>query len=449
MKRKHEQSAALFARARKVTPGGVHSPVRAFGKVGGTPVFIASADGAYLFDVDGNRYLDFCLSWGPLIFGHNDPDIAEAAKRAIDRGTSFGAAEAGSLELAELITSAIPWVEQLRFVNSGTEAVMSAIRLARAATGRDKILKFAGCYHGHADALLVQAGSGLAGQAVADSAGVPAGTAADTLVAPLDDLAAVEAVFAAHAGQIAAVIIEPVPANHGLLPQREGYLAALATLARSHGALLIFDEVITGFRLAFGGAAEYFGVTPDLVTYGKIIGGGFPVGAYGGRAELMQQVAPSGNVYQAGTLSGNPVAMAAGLAALRKLQRVSPYAELEARTRALALTLQTGPGRHSRLRVNCQTAGSLFWICLANEGEKSLDKTGNIRSPAQIPATHARLYPPLFHALLDNGIYLAPSPWEVGFLSTAHDVACIEDFTHSFSRALAAAAPGQQSGDIS
>ncbi len=436
MKRKHEQSAALFARACKVTPGGVHSPVRAFRQVGGIPVFIDRADGAYLFDVDGNRYLDFCLSWGPLIFGHNDPEIAEAAKTAIDRGTSFGTAEAGSLELAELITGAIPWVEQLRFVNSGTEAVMSAIRVARAATGRDKILKFAGCYHGHMDGLLVQAGSGLAGQAVADSSGVPAATAADTLIAPLDDLAAVENIFATHGSQIAAVIIEPVPANHGLLPQRDGYLAELATLVRGHGALLIFDEVITGFRLAFGGAAEYFGVTPDLVTYGKIIGGGFPVGAYGGRADLMEQVAPSGGVYQAGTLSANPVAMAAGLAALRKLQRVSPYAELEARTRAMALTLQTESARHSALRVSCQTAGSIFWICI--DGESG--DTHAIRSPAQIPAEHARHYPPLFHALLDDGIYLPPSPWEVGFLSTAHDTHCIDTVLVAVSRALAALA---------
>jgi len=440
MKRKHEQSAALFARALKVPPGGVHSPVRAFRQVGGTPVFIDSADGAYLFDVDGNRYLDFCLSWGPLIFGHNDPDIADAAKSAISRGTSFGAAEAGSLELAELITREIPWVEQLRFVNSGTEGVMSAIRVARAATGRDKILKFAGCYHGHMDGLLVQAGSGLAGQAIPDSAGVPAGTAADTLVAPLDHLAAVENIFAAHGSKIAAVIIEPAPANHGLLPQREGYLAELATLARKHGALLIFDEVITGFRLAFGGAAEYFGVVPDLVTYGKIIGGGFPVGAYGGRTELMAQVAPSGDVYQAGTLSGNPVAMATGLAALKKLLRLSPYAVLEARTRELATQLQALAARHSNMHVTCQTVASLFWICLDDAGARAGNNVGDnarrICSPAQIPGAHAQLYPPLFHALLDKGFYLPPSPWEVGFVSTAHDKLCIDAFTTAFGAAL-------------
>jgi glutamate-1-semialdehyde 2,1-aminomutase len=435
MKRNHEQSAALFARALKVTPGGVHSPVRAFRQVGGTPVFIDRADGAYLFDVDGNRYLDFCLSWGPLIFGHNDPDIAEAAKTAIDRGTSFGAAEAGSLELAELITRAIPWVEQLRFVNSGTEAVMAAIRVARAATGRDKILKFAGCYHGHMDGLLVQAGSGLAGQAIADSAGVPAGTAADTLVAPLDDLAAVESIFAAHGSQIAAVIIEPIPANNGLLPQSKEYLDALAALTRRHGALLIFDEVITGFRLAFGGAAEYFGVIPDLVTYGKIIGGGFPVGAYGGRTELMQQVAPSGNVYQAGTLSGNPVAMAAGLATLKKLQRLSPYAELEARTQALARVMEEQAAAHPSMRVRCQSVGSLFWIYLDHDTGQA---HSIVRSPEQIPAAHAELYPPLFHALLDASIYLPPSPWEVGFLSTAHDTGSIEIFVQAFTVALSA-----------
>lgn len=444
MKRQREQSAALFARALKVTPGGVHSPVRAFRQVGGTPVFMDRADGAYLFDVDGNRYLDFCLSWGPLIFGHNDPDISDAAKNAISRGTSFGAAEASSLELAELITSAIPWVEQLRFVNSGTEAVMSAIRVARAATGRDKILKFSGCYHGHMDGLLVQAGSGLAGQTIADSAGVPAGTTADTLIAPLDDLAAVENIFAAYGAKIAAVIIEPVPANHGLLPQREGYLAELATLTRKHGALLIFDEVITGFRLAFGGAAEYFGVVPDLVTYGKIIGGGFPVGAYGGRAELMAQVAPSGDVYQAGTLSGNPVAMAAGLAALKKLLRLSPYAGLNALTRELATQLPAHAARHSNIHVTCQTVASLFWICLDNAaarpsnnvGDRVIKKVHDICNPAQIPGAHAQLYPPLFHALLDNGFYLPPSPWEVGFVSTAHDNLCIHAFTVAFGAAL-------------
>ena len=437
MKTTREQSAALFARALKVTPGGVHSPVRAFRHVGGTPVFIDRAEGAYLFDVDGNRYLDFCMSWGPLIFGHSDPDIAAAAKSAIDRGTSFGATEATSLELAELITRAIPWVEQLRFVNSGTEAVMSGIRVARAATGRDKILKFAGCYHGHMDALLVQAGSGLAGQTIADSNGVPAATTADTLIAPLDDLAAVETIFAAHGPQIAGVIIEPVPANQGLLLQREAYLAALARLTRKHGALLIFDEVISGFRMAFGGAAEYFGVHPDLVTYGKIIGGGLPVGAYGGRAEFMAQVAPLGGVYQAGTLSANPVAMAAGLATLRKLQRLSPYAELEARTRTLALALQTASINHSAVRISCQTAGSIFWLCSADASAN----TDAVHVPAQIPLTHARLYPRLFHALLNNGIYLAPSPWEVGFLSTVHDSVCIDTFSAAFKAALDSISP--------
>jgi glutamate-1-semialdehyde 2,1-aminomutase len=426
------KSRQLFARALRVTPGGVHSPVRSFAGVGGTPPFIESGSGAQLTDVDGNRYVDFCMSWGPLIFGHQDPDIAAAAKVAISRGSSFGAAEAVSLELAELITRHIPWVEKIRFVNSGTEAVMSALRIARAATGRSKVLKFEGGYHGHVDSMLVRAGSGLADAATPDSAGVPDGTAANTLVAPFDDSHAIEQIFAAHGNDIAAVIVEPVPANHGLLIQRDGTLSALAEVTRSHGALLIFDEVISGFRLAFGGAAEVLGIEPDLVTYGKIIGGGFPVGAYGGRAELLDQVAPEGNVYQAGTLSANPVAMSAGLAALSKLMLSSPYEALERKTRRLADELTAVAERSTDTPVRIQHFGSLFWIVTGRNRESD----GPVRTPAGIPAGHQERYGKIFHALLNAGFYLPPSAFEVGFLSTAHTELQCRGLVEAFEAAL-------------
>ena len=431
-----KQSERLYERAQQVTPGGVHSPVRAFRSVGGTPVFIERAEGPYLFDTDSNRYLDFCMSWGPLIFGHADPDIAAAAHAAIDKGCSYGAAEAGSLELAELITGHIPWVEKIRFVNSGTEAVMSAVRVARGATGRTKILKFAGCYHGHSDGMLVAAGSGLADMAVADSAGVTAGTAADTLVAPLDDIPAVEQIFATHGADIAAIIIEPLPANNGLLPQRDGYLSALAKIARANGALLIFDEVITGFRLAFGGAAEFYGVTPDLVTYGKIIGGGFPVGAFGGRADLMDQVAPVGAVYQAGTLSGNPVAMAAGHAALRKLLRDKPWEMLAKRAALLReniASISKDQLQRKKISPNCVAIGSMFWITFTD----SATHDAVARAEWQIPPAQHILFPALFHGLLNRGYYLAPSAFEPGFLSTAHDESELSEFAQALGEILA------------
>jgi glutamate-1-semialdehyde 2,1-aminomutase len=287
----------LFARAKRVSPGGVHSPVRGFRGVGGTPRFVREAWGAYLTDVEGRRYLDFCMAWGLLIFGHQDPETREVVDQAFSRGWSYGTAEPYSLELAELITSSLPWVKQVRFVNSGTEAVMSALRLARAATGRAKILKFDGCYHGHADSMLVRAGSGLAEMASPDSAGVSASVAAETIVAPLDDEAALAEIFSEHGREIAAVILEPLPANNGLLVQRKEFLLKAMDLAHAHRSLVIFDEVISGFRVRFGGMAEWLGVRPDLVTYGKVIGGGFPVGAYGGSAELMEFVAPAGPMY--------------------------------------------------------------------------------------------------------------------------------------------------------
>ncbi|MCP3999485.1 MAG: glutamate-1-semialdehyde 2,1-aminomutase [Gammaproteobacteria bacterium] len=426
------KSAQLFDRAKKIIPGGVHSPVRAFQGVGGTPPFIDSANGACLTDIDGNTYLDFCMSWGPLILGHQDPDIAKAANAAIAKGCTFGAAEASSLALAELITNHIPWVEKLRFVNSGTEAVMSAIRVARGATGRNKILKFDGCYHGHSDAMLVQAGSGLTEMATPNSAGVPAETTINTLVAPLNDIPAVEKIFATHGNDIAAIIIEPVPANNGLLLQQENFLEKLAAIAHTHGALVIFDEVITGFRLAFGGAAEVFGIQPDLVTYGKIIGGGFPVGAYGGRADLLDQVAPNGPVYQAGTLSGNPVAMKAGLAGLEKLLHNSPYTELEQRTLKLGEKIKSATQQVSPVPITVQVAGSLFWIILGD----ITSSDGIIRSPEQIPSAHKDHFRQVFHTLLTSGIYLAPSAFEVSFLSTAHTDAQLDDYVAAFSNAI-------------
>jgi glutamate-1-semialdehyde 2,1-aminomutase len=407
---KTRKSEELFERSRKVVPGGVHSPVRAFRGVGGTPRFMESARGAELVDVDGNRYVDFCMSWGPLIFGHQDPEVAEAVHGALSRGWSYGTTEPYSLELAEFITGNVPWVQKVRFVNSGTEAVMAALRLARAATGRDKILKFDGCYHGHVDSMLVRAGSGLAEMASPDSAGVSRRVASETLVVPLNDLVALREAFARHGQELAGVILEPVPANNGLLPQTDAWLRELEQLARKHGVLLIFDEVITGFRVAFGGMAERTGIRPDLVTYGKVIGGGFPVGAYGGRAELMDLIAPAGPVYQAGTLSANPVAMTAGLVSLRKLKRENPYPLLEARVEKLA----------SRLEKSCpirvQRFASLFWTVFGKVGTAD----GTVRAITEIPAEQKEAYARAFHAQLARGVYLAPSGFEVSFLSTAH-----------------------------
>lgn len=410
-------STELFERSLKIAPGGVHSPVRAFKSVGGTPIFFKSALGAHLTSVEGKSYLDFCQSFGPLILGHRDPDVAACVRETVELAWSFGACEPYSLELAEWITSRLPWVEKIRFVSSGTEAVMSALRVARAATGRSKILKFDGCYHGHVDSLLVKAGSGLAGgglagQSASDSAGVSQAVASETLIAPLDDEEAVRKIFATHKNEIAAVIIEPLPANYGLLLQRREFIAELQTLAKANGALLIFDEVISGFRVALGGMAELLGIQPDLVTYGKVIGGGFPVGAYGGRNDLLSLVAPAGPVYQAGTLSANPVGMRAGLATLKKVVEKNVYAELEKRGAQFAAELEAG-FMHigSSLRVGRQ--GSIFWLHGKAEG-------GTVRRLEQIPKDHAARFKGFFHACTERGVYLAPSGYEVGFLSFAH-----------------------------
>ncbi|MGK5089313.1 glutamate-1-semialdehyde 2,1-aminomutase [Bdellovibrionota bacterium FG-2] len=423
-----KQSEQLFERAKKVSPGGVHSPVRGFRGVGGTPRFMQSAKGAELLDVDGNRYIDFCMSWGPMLFGHQDEEVADAVKSALGRGWSYGTAEPYSLELAELMTGALPWLQKVRFVNSGTEAVMAALRLARGATKRNKILKFDGCYHGHVDSMLVRAGSGLAEMASPDSAGVSDSVASETIVVPLNDLKAVESAFSMHGKDIAAIIVEGIPANNGLLLQKDNFLSELCRLARAAGSLVIFDEVITGFRVAFGGMAERTGLRPDLVTYGKVIGGGFPVGAYGGRADLMDMVAPAGPVYQAGTLSANPVAMCAGIAMLKKLQRENSYKKLEERTEGLSRTLES-IARDRGIALKVQNYGSIFWSILGDV--KTPD--GFVRTPEQTPATQKERYSKSFHLFLEKGIYLAPSGYEVSFMSTAHTDEHLDKFKKAFS----------------
>lgn len=406
------RSAALFDRALRVTPGGVHSPVRAFRSVGGSPVFFARGAGARLFDVEGRAYIDFCQSFGPLILGHADPHVARAVREAIDNGWSFGACEPYSLALAEWVARRLPWVERIRFVSSGTEAVMSALRIARAATGRARILKFEGCYHGHTDAMLVQAGSGLAGRRAASSAGVPDGILNDTLVAPLDDLEALQRVFDADGATLAGAIVEPLPANYGLLPQRRDWLAKLAALCAAHGALLILDEVISGFRVAREGMSGELGLRPDLVTYGKVLGGGFPVAAYAGRADLMELVAPVGPVYQAGTLSANPVGMRAGLATLSEMEETEGWSVLNARTARFCAELAADFSR-AGVPIDVVSHASMFWLH---------GRTGApVRRVDGIPASQSAWYGRLFHAALARGVYLPPSGFEVSFLSMAHD----------------------------
>ena len=407
------QSQAWFERATRVLPGGVNSPVRAFGAVGGEPLVIASANGATITDVDGRGYLDFVCSWGPLILGHAHPNVIEAIEQAARQGTSYGAPCRPEIELAEKVVELYPGIEQVRFVSSGTEAVMSAIRLARGATGRKLIVKFEGCYHGHVDHLLVAAGSGLVTLGQPSSAGVPHEFTELTRVLPLDDDDALDELFSREGDEIAAVIVEPVPANNGLLLQRPEFLHRLRDYCDRDGALLIFDEVISGFRIGPDGAAGYYGITPDLATFGKVIGGGMPVGAFGGRTELMDELAPQGGVYQAGTLSGNPVAMAAGLATLRTLEHEDGWARLD----ELGSHLE-----HQLVAVLAETnanaafarVGSIFWLSLGSREAP--------RAASQIPAGAADAYGTLFRALLADGIALAPSAYEVGFISLAHSL---------------------------
>ncbi len=414
---KRERSAELFARACRVLPGGVDSPVRAFRAVGGTPLFYRDAGGAHFTDEDGNRFLDYVLSWGPLILGHAHPRVVAAVREAAGRGLTFGAPCAAETELAEAVTRMYPGCEMVRFVSSGTEAVMSALRVARGATGRPRVLKFEGCYHGHVDSMLVKAGSGLATFGTPSSAGIPAAVAELTAVVPLDDEAALAAAFDRYGSELAAAIVEPVPANAGLLLQRRDFLAALADQCRRHGALLVFDEVISGFRVGPGGAAAHYGITPDLATFGKVIGGGMPVGAYGGRRELMSLVAPLGPVYQAGTLSGNPVAMAAGLATLAELEATRGWEQLERLGARLEAGVQAAlaslgvPAVFARL-------GSLFWLALqAGEAPHRYDR---------VDSAGAGRYADFHRACLERGVYLAPSAYEVGFLSTAHTAADVD-----------------------
>ncbi len=411
------RSEELMARAARLFPGGVNSPVRAFGAVGGTPRVIERAFGSRLWDMDGNELIDYIGSWGPMILGHAHPDVVRAVAEAAERGTSYGAPSPLEVELAEEITGAMPSVERLRFVSSGTEAAMSALRLARAATGRDAIVKMAGGYHGHADSLLVQPGSGATG--LPASAGVTRGVAADTLVAPYNDLAAVEALLAARA--VAAVIVEPVAANMGVVPPADGYLAGLRELTRRRGALLVFDEVITGFRVARGGAQERYGVTPDLTVLGKIIGGGLPVGAYGGRADLMALVAPEGGVYQAGTLSGNPLTRAAGLATLRALTP-ERYAQLEA----------SGTSLERGLREAAAAAG---------DGARVV-RVSSLLTAFFDADPDGRRFARFFHSMLTDGILLPPSAHEAWFISAAHSVDDLEITTRAARTGFAAAAQG-------
>jgi len=410
------KSAAAFEAARRVIPGGVNSPVRAFGAVGGTPVFIASGEGCRLTDIDGETYVDYVASWGPLILGHAAPEVAAAIKGAAERGSSFGAPTLAETRLAELIVGAVPSVEKVRLVNSGTEATMSAIRLARAFTGRDAIVKFEGCYHGHADGLLAAAGSGALTFGIPTSPGVPADFARLTLVLPYNDLEAVRALCDARGKDIAAVIVEPVAANMGLIPPRPGFLEGLREVTAEHGIVLIFDEVITGFRAAWGGAQGLYGVTPDLTTLGKIIGGGLPVGAYGGRADIMDHVAPLGATYQAGTLSGNPIAVAAGLATLERLRDGSVYGRINALC--------------ERLCRGMAEAAAKAGVVTHGVGIQSMFCTFFCEGPAwsysDAKRADTKRYAAFFHGMLERGFYFAPSQFETGFVSAAHTEAEID-----------------------
>jgi glutamate-1-semialdehyde 2,1-aminomutase len=418
MKRELSRSRELQRRAERYLPGGVDSPVRAFHAVGGDPPFVVRGEGAYLWDADGNRYLDYFGSWGPMILGHAHPLVVEAIQRAAERSPSFGASTAAEADLAELVIAAVPSIERLRFVSSGTEATMSAIRVARAFTQRKYVIKFEGCYHGHSDGLLVKAGSGLATFGLAGSAGVPQEIAHWTLPLPFNDLDAVEQAFAKHPGEIACVIVEPVVGNMGCVPPASGYLEGLRRLTREQGSLLIFDEVMTGFRLALGGAQEVFGIDPDLTCLGKIIGGGLPCAAFGGKAEIMNLLAPLGPVYQAGTLSGNPLAMAAGIATLGYLSanRETVYGGLERITAAIAAGI-AGAAREAGVTVQTSRVGSMVtWFFT----------TGPVTDFADAAKSDTEAFGRFHRAMLDQGVWLPPSQFEAAFLSTAHTAKDIE-----------------------
>jgi len=404
MGKSFEKSAELFRTASSIIPGGVNSPVRAFRSVGGTPIYFASAKGSRVVDADGNAFVDFCMSWGPLILGHADPDVVEAAAAAARDGLSYGACHEREIELARRVLKAFPEHDMVRLVSSGTEAVMTALRLSRGVTGRDLVVKFEGCYHGHSDGLLVKAGSGLVTFGISSSAGIPAGIASATVVLPLDDGQRVEDLFKREGDRIAAVIIEPLPANNGLLVQRTEFLRLLREATAKAGALLIFDEVISGFRLGFGGFGRSRGIEPDLVTLGKIIGGGMPVGAVAGRRDVMKALAPSGPVYQAGTLSGNPVSVAAGIATLRKLDETRPYETLDRLGRMFEESLGSPDP--------CVRMGSIIWLNLAGGPPP--------RSADRIDAASVERFNAVFWDVIERGYYIPPSAYEVMFLSTAH-----------------------------
>jgi len=427
-KKNQARSEQLFAQAVQLMPGGVNSPVRAFRGVGGTPLFIKSASGALITDADGRSYIDYVGSWGPMILGHADPEVVAAVQEAAARGTSFGAPNELELELAAEVIDAVPSIEMVRMVSSGTEATMSAIRLARGVTGRDKLIKFEGCYHGHGDSLLVKAGSGVATLGLPDSPGVPAALAQYTITVPFNDVAALENIFAEHS-DIAAVIIEPVVGNMGCVPPQEGFLQALRALATKGNALLIFDEVMTGFRVARGGAQELYNVRPDLTTLGKIIGGGLPVGAYGGSRELMSHIAPAGPIYQAGTLSGNPLSMAAGLATLKRLRDKSIYQRLETSSSRLCAGISAAAGE-AGVKTVTNRVGSMWTGFFTSQPV-------NNWSDANLCDRQA--HGQFFHRMLEEGIYLAPSQFEAAFISLAHTDQVIEQTIEAAKRAFSKA----------
>ncbi len=419
-------SESLFKTAKTYFPGGVNSPVRAFKSVEGAPIFMKKGDGCHIWDEDDNKFIDFCCSWGPLILGHNNQNVYNGIVGALQNGASFGTPTVLENQLGELILSRNPFIDKIRFVSSGTEAVMSALRMARGFTGRKKVLKFEGCYHGHVDSMLVKAGSGLVTFGESSSAGVPEEYANETLVLPLNDISALKECFEQYKNEIACAIIEPIPANNGLLLQDKSFLKALREICTEYGALLFFDEVISGFRVGFNGASELYGITPDIITYGKIIGGGLPVGAYGAKAEIMKMVSPDGPVYQAGTLSGNPVAMAAGIAQLTECAKEGFYEDQESRTKFFVEKINTY-AKTKRYNFELVTIGSIFWISF--DGKKSIQKADQINADmSQFSA--------LFSALLDRGVYLGPSGYEVGFVSQAHTIEHLTTAADAFCESL-------------